>query len=299
MQTRIKAHGEITEFQWKSDHWATKVPKWTSSYLIDKLLIDTGAPAGCEFIHTWISQLSDKEKPSKIVLTHFHEDHSGGAYLLQNEFDLPVYCSPLTKDELQSLKPYRWYRQVYWGKKVTPPDSVKTIKIGDTISTESGKYTFKLISIPGHSPDLTALFEPKHQLLFVGDAIMKRYKMIFGGSCQDIQENIEEIYNSQKLLYELTEGMDNLQIFVAHSKVYSREFLKEKMMELENLHTNVHQIKQQLEKNGTIKEKTLVKRVIKQIWPKGEDLFSKFMSGGEICIGNLVKSLLKWEPSFE
>ena len=294
MKTRIKHHGPITEFQWKSTHWATIVPKWTSSYLVDKLLIDTGAPAGKEQILQWISSLPEDEKPKRIILTHFHEDHSGGAHLLQNELGLPIFCSHLTQLEFNDLKPYRWFRQIYWGKKLTPPNSVNTIPINNTVTSESGKYYFQLISIPGHSPDLTALLDSKNQLLFVGDGIMKRYEMLFGGGCVDLQENIQEIYESQKKLYELTEGMDNLQIFVAHSKVYPRDFLKEKIDEIENLHTKAHSLKSELEKKGITKENTLINKIIKQIWLKGENSLAKFLSHGEISFANLVKSLLQW-----
>ncbi|MHA1618304.1 MAG: MBL fold metallo-hydrolase [Promethearchaeota archaeon] len=292
MSTRTKLHGDVLEWQWKSNHWAATIPKWTSSYLMDGLLIDTGAPAGSEQIYHWASQLAEKDRITKVYLTHSHEDHSGGALLLQDRMNLPILCSSSTQKQFESIKPYRFYRQVYWGKILSPPHSPQPIS--DQISSESGKFHFDLISCPGHAPDLTALLERKHQLLFVGDAIMKRYEMLFGGGCKDIQESIEEIYASQKHLYELTEDMDDLQIFVAHAKVYPRSFLKEKIDEIEKLHMDAHQYKKQLEGQGVVNFESIVKKIVKLLWKKGENNFAKFISRGELSHANLVKSLLKW-----
>ena len=264
MSTRTKLHGDVLEWQWKSNHWAATTPKWTSSYLIDGLLIDTGAPAGNEQIYQWALQLPKKDRISQVYLTHFHEDHAGGARILQERLNIPIFCSPYTLKQFESIKSYRWYRQVYWGKKLFPPLSPQPIT--DHISSKSGKFNFSLINSPGHSPDLTALLESKHQLLFVGDAIMKRYEMIFRGGCKDIQENIKEIYHSQKHLYDLTEGMDDLQIFVAHAKVYPRSFLKEKMDEIEKLHLDAHRYKDQLEHQGVTQYESLVKKIVKCVW---------------------------------
>ncbi|MHA1563348.1 MAG: MBL fold metallo-hydrolase, partial [Promethearchaeota archaeon] len=221
MSTRTKLHRDVLEWQWKSEHWLATIPKWTSSYILDGLLIDTGAPAGSEDIYEWASQLSENDRINQVYLTHFHEDHAGGAKILQERMNLPILCSPSTQKQFESIKSYRWYRQIYWGRKLLPP--LSTQPISDHISSKSGKYNFDLL-------------EREHQLLFVGDAIMKRYEMLFGGGCKDIQENIKEIYLYKKILYELTEGMDDLQIFVAHAKVYPRSFLKEKIDEIEKLH---------------------------------------------------------------
>ena len=293
MSTRTKLHGDVLEWQWKSEHWLATIPKWTSSYILDGLLIDTGAPAGSEDIYEWASQLPEKDRINQVYLTHFHEDHAGGAKILQERMNLPILCSPSTQKQFESIKSYRWYRQIYWGRKLLPPISTQTIS--DHISSKSGKFNFDLINSPGHSPDLTALLEREHQLLFVGDAIMKRYEMLFGGGCKDIQENIKEIYLSQKKLFELTEDMDDLQIFVAHAKVYPRSFLKEKIDEIEKLHLDAHHFKDQLKGQGVIKTEDVVKKIVNLLWKKGENRFAKFMSRGELSHGNLVKSLLKWD----
>lgn len=293
MSTRTKLHGDVLEWQWKSEHWLATIPKWTSSYILDGLLIDTGAPAGSEDIYEWASQLPQKDRINQVYLTHFHEDHAGGAKILQERMNLPILCSPSTQKQFESIKSYRWYRQIYWGRKLIPP--LSTQPISDRISSKSGKFNFDLINSPGHSPDLTALLEREHQLLFVGDAIMKRYEMLFGGGCKDIQENIKEIYLSQKKLYKLTEGMDDLQIFVAHAKVYPRSFLKEKIDEIDKLHLDAHRFKDQLKDQGVIKTEEVVKKIVNLLWKKGENRFAKFMSRGELSHGNLVKSLLKWD----
>ncbi|MHA1611666.1 MAG: hypothetical protein ACTSYU_06400, partial [Promethearchaeota archaeon] len=88
--------------------------------------------------------------------------------------------------------------------------------------------------------------------------------------------------------------MDDLQIFVAHAKVYPRSFLKEKIDEIEKLHMDAHQYKKQLEGQGVVNFESIVKKIVKLLWKKGENNFAKFISRGELSHANLVKSLLKW-----
>ncbi len=68
--------------------------------------------------------------------------------------------------------------------------------------------------MPGHAPCLLALIEKEQQWAFVGDAVIPKRKMLFGGTC-NFHEDIHQIYDSTKKLAELTEGMEHLRIFIA------------------------------------------------------------------------------------
>ena len=93
MATKIFYHcnQEILEWCWASDHEMMLNPHWTSCYLIDGLLIDSGAPGGADDFRDFVNSLD--EKIESCVLTHAHEDHAGGAHIMNNEFGVPIYAS--------------------------------------------------------------------------------------------------------------------------------------------------------------------------------------------------------------
>ncbi len=283
---------EVIEWRWWSDNKLISFQLFASCFLIDGLLVDASAPGSETDLRKWVTTLRGKNIINSCYLTHFHEDHAGGAPMLKKEFDIPIYASTLTVPYLKKGYKYRFYRKTYWGR-----HGQKQIEVEPTegpIITKSGNYSFELFPMPGHSPDLTALVDKKNQIAFVGDAIMYKYGYTFGGSSADLYEDISQIYNSQKSLYKITEGMDNLKIFVAHVGMVNRNFIAEKMKEIEDLHTKAHKIQKELIDIGYRRQSKIVKEIIRKIWRKGELLQFKILSMGEISRANLVATLLKW-----
>jgi glyoxylase-like metal-dependent hydrolase (beta-lactamase superfamily II) len=137
---------------------------WTTAYLVDGLLIDSGcahsAPELLAFLH-------DK-KVRHLVNTHTHEDHIGANGLLQRENNnLEILAHPLALEilrepHLQHLQPYR---RLMWG---WPEASKgKQVEDGETIRTRN--FNFQVIYTPGHSLDHICLYESDHDWLFSGD----------------------------------------------------------------------------------------------------------------------------------
>jgi len=54
-------------------------------------LIDTGLPNRGRLIHDAAASLFGVERPAVILLTHFHEDHSGSALDLSRRWSVPIY----------------------------------------------------------------------------------------------------------------------------------------------------------------------------------------------------------------
>ncbi len=291
MVSRINyyCNNEILEWQWASDSKLMPTPYWTSCYLIDGLLIDSGAPGGENDLIEFVKSLSSDETIDKCFITHTHEDHAGGARLLNKEFGIPIFTSKKAKIVLQTGNTYPDYRQMAWGPKLLPVNAKEEI---GPIITKSKKYRLELFPMIGHAPDLVALIEKDQQWAFVADAVQPKYKMIFGGK-SDIQEDISLIYQSLQNLYDYTEGMGNLLIFSAGNGVlYGREFLIKKMIEIKNLHINVHEHYKELLKNG-YSEKQIVRKILKKIFGK-ESIIGQ-LTGGDLSRKNLIISLLKWE----
>jgi glyoxylase-like metal-dependent hydrolase (beta-lactamase superfamily II) len=81
-------------------------PFFTSCYLIDGLLIDSGAPGGVDDLREFIKSLSPDKMVEKCFITHTHEDHAGGANLLNTEFGIPIFSS---EEAIETLKRGRTY----------------------------------------------------------------------------------------------------------------------------------------------------------------------------------------------
>jgi glyoxylase-like metal-dependent hydrolase (beta-lactamase superfamily II) len=141
------------------------------------LLVDTGmglAPLAPE-IDTPVG------KPLIVVATHIHLDHVGSLH----EFDLRagpaasaadfstmpdratyadmfrVLADPVTRSPAP-----RWSAADYT---IPPASLTRTLGEGDVV--DLGDRRFRVLELPGHSPDSIALYDEKDGLLFSGDAI--------------------------------------------------------------------------------------------------------------------------------
>lgn len=290
MVVRINYHcnNEILEWQWASDNELMPYPYFTSCYLVDGLLIDSGAPGGENDLREFVKSLNHSQMIDKCFITHTHEDHAGGAHILNTEFNIPIYTSEKAKEILKTGKIYPEYRQIAWGSKLLP---VNAEIIDKPIITKSKKYKFELFPMIGHAPELVALIERKQQWAFVADAVQPKYKMLFGGN-SDIQEDISLIYQSLQNLYEFTEDMDELLIFSAGNGVFhGRAFLIERMDEIQEMHKNVYESYNNFLKNG-LSETQAIKKILKEIFKK-ESIMGQ-LTQGDLSKNNLIISFLNW-----
>jgi glyoxylase-like metal-dependent hydrolase (beta-lactamase superfamily II) len=138
---------------------------WTTAYLVDGLLIDSG----CAYSAPELLRYFQGKQLSYIVNTHAHEDHiganghlqrrNGGVRILAHPLALPVLANPRLR---QSLQPYR---RLMWGW--PEPSNGEQVLDGEMIRTEN--FNFQVIYTPGHSRDHICLYEPEHGWLFSGD----------------------------------------------------------------------------------------------------------------------------------
>ncbi|MFX1375748.1 MAG: MBL fold metallo-hydrolase [Promethearchaeota archaeon] len=288
VQIDYHCNNEILEWQWSSDSQLMPIPFFTSCYLIDGLLIDSGAPGGVDDLREFVNSLNPDEMIEKCFITHTHEDHAGGANLLSTEFGIPIYTSEKAIELLRLGNEYPDYRQIAWGPKLLP---VNARVIEKPIVTKSKKYKFELFPMFGHAPELVTLIERKEQWAFVADAVQPKYKMIFGGH-SDIQEDISLIYQSLRELYDFTKGMDNLLIFSAGNGVFhGRDFLVDKMSEIQELHSKVHEIHKKISGTG-FSENYIIRNILKQVFSKERSIGQ--MTQGALSRKNLIISLLNW-----
>ena len=288
VQKVYHCNNEILEWKWSSDNELMPQPFWTSIFLIDGLLIDAGAPGGVDDLREFVKSLYSENVIEKCVITHNHEDHCGGGRMLQEEFNIPVFASKLAIPLLLKEKIYPDYRQMTWGVNYQP---FQAEPLGDSISSKSGKYIFDILEMPGHAPELITLVERKQQWAFITDAVMPKYQMIFGKDT-DIPENISQIFNSIKNLYDSTKRMDNLLLFTSGKGIFKgRSFLRDRMDEIKSLHLQAHRFQYEAKKQG-LQAKRLLRYVLKKMF-KGESFIGTLTRGG-LSHKNLIISLLEW-----
>ena len=287
IQLNTYEDGKIIEWKWASNNELIPNPFFTSCYCIDGILIDSGAPASVNDLRDFVKSIFTKQEIIKCIITHTHEDHSGGANMLNTEFNIPIYAQESAISILKKESNYPQYRQIAWGEKRKP---VIAQKIPGHVKTSNHKFTFEIFPMPGHAPELIALVEKSQEWVFVSDAIQPRYKMLFGHN-SDIQENLSKIFESMTNLLEYTKPLSNLKVFISGHGVYGREIIKQKIEEIQALHLRVHDLYLQFSKEGYDQLKSL-KKVLKVIF--GRETAIGKLTNGDLSIMNLIKSLYDW-----
>lgn len=138
---------------------------WTTAYLLDGLLIDTG----CAFTACELVKALEGAPLTHIVNTHTHEDHIGGNGPLQRaRARLEILSHPLAIPVLadpRGRQPLHPYRKLIWGW----PEPSDTLPLEDKAWIETENHRFQVLYTPGHSPDHLCLYEPEQGWLFTGD----------------------------------------------------------------------------------------------------------------------------------
>jgi len=136
----------------------------TNGYIIDHdgTCIVVDAPAQ---IHELIK--NHGIKPTHLLLTHQHFDHTEDVEALQ-DMGVQVIMHSAYDESLIRQKEAR----ENWGLPVNIKPFSADILLGDRDELTIGNLQFKVSHVPGHSPDSVTYYSPELGIVFVGDTLM-------------------------------------------------------------------------------------------------------------------------------
>lgn len=134
----------------------------TWCYLIDGVMIDTGM----RHLRSAIVGRVREDKPDLMLITHYHEDHSGNAAAIRKALGIPALGSALTAEKLTTRFKIRPYQHLMWGRS----DPVG-LAVCESVH-DLGKCRIRAVHTPGHSKDHTVFLEENRGYLFSGDLFL-------------------------------------------------------------------------------------------------------------------------------
>ncbi len=139
-------------------------------FLVDgdePFLVDAGTGSNREAVLAWLSETMDAESIERIILTHRHYDHVGGAAALSRALGARVMMHELDAAPVRDGDT-RGTRAIMFGKEMEAV-KVETLKEGNRVT--SGDREFMVLHTPGHSIGSMTLFCEEDGTLISGDTV--------------------------------------------------------------------------------------------------------------------------------
>jgi glyoxylase-like metal-dependent hydrolase (beta-lactamase superfamily II) len=119
-------------------------------------LVDTGRPEGVAVVEQAFTDAGiDPTRVTRIIMTHGHPDHVGGATALKSSTGARVYAPLLEREQIERFA----------------PDLVVDVWLDHKQPVECNGYALQPIFTPGHSPGHIAFVDSKTRMLLAGDMI--------------------------------------------------------------------------------------------------------------------------------
>jgi glyoxylase-like metal-dependent hydrolase (beta-lactamase superfamily II) len=157
-----------------------------------------------------------KREPKEIkgcILTHWHNDHSGGAFFIEKNSKAKIYCSRYEGSKLITDYKRNWKNIL--SEKIPEAGPLilfkgllkdgPAIKINHFEEIQDGDLLFdqfKIINTYGHTPGHISIYDTVNKVLFAGDAIAVVDKNL-RRMARPVTEDLNEAFTSMKKFREL------------------------------------------------------------------------------------------------
>ena len=136
-------------------------------YRLGTTLIDTGTLSALE---GFVPVLLADGPVRHIYVTHHHEDHSGGAARIRDLTGARITVSQFAAPLLRGGFRQRPYQRFYWGRFAPfEPDEILQLPPLGTLPWSTPDGDFVLLHAPGHSHDMTVVWDTARGALFAAD----------------------------------------------------------------------------------------------------------------------------------
>jgi glyoxylase-like metal-dependent hydrolase (beta-lactamase superfamily II) len=150
---RTLVHGDVTELRF-STRRSRSIGIQVSAFVVHGVLIDTGFPDCAGDLARYVAAAA----PEGCVLTHWHEDHAGGAAAVARA-GVPLWMDARTAERVRTPEPIGFYRRYTWGSPAPLGDSVPF-----TLPAP-----LECMPTPGHSDDHHVVWDKGTGTVFGGD----------------------------------------------------------------------------------------------------------------------------------
>jgi glyoxylase-like metal-dependent hydrolase (beta-lactamase superfamily II) len=158
---------------------------FVNAYLIegaqDLTLVDTGtAPGAPELLEELRENGFNPKHIARVVLTHAHPSHAGGAAALLELNPVRFYAHPKELPVLQGKAPSRrraGLAGLLMGSALGRPEEcapIASVQPAQSGTPLRGIPQWQLLHTPGHTPGSLSLYHPSRQILICGDVLSNR-----------------------------------------------------------------------------------------------------------------------------
>jgi len=239
------------------------------SFLIDGVLIDTGAKS----LHKFFENFIDEADFDQVILTHHHEDHTGCAAYIEKTKHVPIYINEKSIDVCGKKAEYPFYRKAFWGSR-------KPFHANPTSKTfQSRDATWDVIDTPGHAFDHQSFLNRKTGQLFTGDLFVQVHTklLLANESIPTIIDSLERV-----LTYDFKE------VYCQHAG-----YVRDGRNSLQRKHDYLLSVQEEVIQFN--KEGYTAKEICQRLFPKQYPIIK--LSRGEWDSLHIVNSILKEETS--
>jgi hydroxyacylglutathione hydrolase len=133
----------------------------------DPFVVDAGTGSNHAKVLAKVRSLLKGKQPNRIILTHRHYDHVGGASKLSKDLGAEVFIHELDANVVENAD-LRGTAAHFFTSKMEP---VKTSHLRGGEVFETGDHRFEVIHTPGHTAGGICLFDRTSGDLITGDTV--------------------------------------------------------------------------------------------------------------------------------